>query len=236
VITGEILWNVLLILICYLYVLTTILVSTKVSSSTRISRRVSRKFLHIMIGNLLFIIPFFTSNMYPVLVAAPFVLITFLATPYSHLENVSTKMRGLTILSEEGHQLGLVFYAISYTFLALLFASKTYVMAAGILPMAYGDALASVIGEKYGERKYRIFSDKSLEGSIAMFIASFFSMIISFVLFSIVFGFSLFDKVSSVFVVAMVVTFVENFSPRGVDNLTVPASGSLTFYLLSGGI
>jgi hypothetical protein len=45
-------------------------------------------------------------------------------------------VKGLSEISEEGHPLGLVFYATSHTVLALFFASKPYVIAAGILPMA----------------------------------------------------------------------------------------------------
>jgi len=99
-----------------------------------VSHKVSRKFLHAMIGNLPFIIPFFTSNVYPVLVAAPFILVTLFASPYSPSKSISRRLKGLADITEEGHHLGLVFYAISYTFLALFFASKPYVVAAGILP------------------------------------------------------------------------------------------------------
>ncbi len=92
-------------------------------------------------------------------------------------------MKGLTDITEGGHQLGLVFYAVSYTLLALFFSVKPYVIAAGVLPMAYGDASAALIGEKYGKRHYRIFAKKSLEGSIAMFLASVTGLAVSLLFF-----------------------------------------------------
>ncbi|MDI6905401.1 MAG: hypothetical protein QMD13_07975 [Candidatus Bathyarchaeia archaeon] len=55
----------------------------------------------------------------------------------------------------------------------MFFASKPCVVAAGILPMAYGDSAASMVGERYGRRKYEFVADKSLEGSAALFFASF---------------------------------------------------------------
>jgi dolichol kinase len=193
-----------------------------------------------MIGNLPFIIPFFTYNSFPlnfpVLVAAPFILLTFLASPYSPFENLGKKMKGLADITEEGHRLGLVFYAVSYTFLALFFASKPYVIAAGILPMAYGDACASMVGEKYGKKKYKFFTDKSLEGSAAMFVASFLSFTASLVFFSWLYSFSIFEELFSALMVAIVATFVEGFSPMEFDNLTVPALSVLTFLLLGGGV
>jgi dolichol kinase len=182
-----------------------------------------------------FVISFFTIKIFPALVAAPFILVTFLASPYSPVKNMSRKLQDLTVITEEGHRLGLVFYAISYTVLALLFASRPYLIAAGILPMAYGDAFASIIGEKYGRRKYRILANKSFEGSMAMFIGSFFSFTISLTFFSILYSFSFLDKILASLAVAAVATIVEGVSPMGFDNLTVPVLCALTFLLLIGG-
>jgi dolichol kinase len=187
-----------------------------------------------MIGNLPFIIPFFTLNVFPVLVAAPFIVVTFLASPYSPSKAVSKNLKGLADITEEGHHLGLVFYAVSYTLLALFFASKPYIIAAGILPMAYGDSAASLVGEKYGKRRYRIFADKSLEGSVAMFLASL-SFTISLLFFSTLYSFSVLDEILPSVAAVAVATLVESFTPLGFDNLTVPFSSVLTFLLLTGG-
>lgn len=95
------------------------------------------------------------------------------------IQLTSDKIRGLVDITEEGHHLGLVFYAISYTFSAFFFFLKPYIVSAGIMPMAYGDAFASIFGEKYGKRKYQLLASKSVAGSFAMFIFSFFSFAIS---------------------------------------------------------
>jgi phytol kinase len=189
-----------------------------------------------MIGNLPFIIPFFTANIYPVIVAAPFILITFFASPYSPFKGISKKMRGLADITEEGHHFGLILYAFSYTLLALFFASKPYVIAAGILPMAYGDAAASAVGERYGKRKYRFLADKTLEGSAAMFFASFLSFTLSLAFFSLLYPFSFFSQIFVAAAVAAVATLIEGFSPMGFDNITVPILSALAFLLLNGGV
>jgi dolichol kinase len=188
-----------------------------------------------MIGNLPFIIPFFTMAVFPTFVAAPFIIITFLATPYSPFKSISKKLKGLSELTEEGHQWGLVFYAISYTCLAFLFPQKTHVIAAGILPMAYGDAAASIIGEKYGRHKYKLVAQKSLEGSLAMLLVSLTSLAAGMVFFSWFYDFSYFSKITAVVSAATVATLVEAFSPMGFDNLAVPALSVLTFLLFGGG-
>ena len=193
-----------------------------------------------MIGNLPFIIPFFSYNTFPLnfpfFVAAPFILVTFLASPYSPSKRVYEKMKGLSALSEGGHQLGLVFYAISYTVLAFFFAAQPYVIAAGILPMAYGDASAALIGEKYGKKRYRVFAKKSLEGSIAMFLVSFLSLAGSLVFFSLLYPLPLLGSILAALAVALVAVLAETFSPLGLDNLTVPLLGALTFFVLMGGV
>jgi dolichol kinase len=145
-------------------------------------------------------------------------------------------MKGLSVLAEGGHQLGLVFYAISYTVLAFFFAAQPYVIAAGILPMAYGDASAALIGEKYGKRRYRVFAKKSLEGSIAMFLVSFLSLAGSLVFFSLLYPLPLLGSILAALAVALVAVLAETFSPLGLDNLTVPLLGALTFFVLMGGV
>ena len=230
--SGEASNNVILMFLCYAYVALIIFVAGKLPAVLNVSQKSARKFLHAMIGNLLFVIPFFTSNIYPALVAAPFVLVTLLASPYSP---ISKRMKGLADISEEGHPLGLVFYAISYTLLAFFFASKPYVVAAGILPMAYGDSAASLVGEKFAKRKFSLLAKKSLEGSAAMFFGSFLSLTIGLAFFSVMYSYPAFAMISRGVVVVIVATLVESVSPKGFDNITVPILGALTLWLLVGG-
>jgi phytol kinase len=230
--TGEVLGNLVLTLLCYGYVVLIIVVAGQLPSIRHISQKSARKFLHAMIGNLPFIIPFFTSNIYPVLVAVPFVLVTFLASPYSSLHG---KLSGLASITEEGHPLGLVFYALSYTILAFFFASKPYVIAAGILPMAYGDSAASLIGEKYGKHRYTILAIKSVEGSLAMIAGSFLSLTLGFAYFHEMYSFSFLYVTLCAIPVALVAATVEGMSPKGFDNVAVPLLGASTMWLLMGG-
>lgn len=138
-------------------------------------------------------------------------------------------------MTEEGHHLGLVFYAVSYTFLAIFFSSKPYVIAAGILPMAYGDSVAAIIGEKYGRRRYKLVSDKSVEGSAAMFFTSFVGFTLGLLYFSVLYSFLFSESIVGAFAVATAATLVESVSPMGFDNLTVPAVSVVAFLLFTGG-
>ena len=229
--------NLALLGCCYGYILIVILATGRIGRS--LSRNSSRKFLNIMIGNLPFLIPFFSYNKFPLnfpfFVAAPFILVTFLVSPYSPTKSLSQKIPELTEVTEGGHQLGLVFYAISYTVLALFFSAKPYVIAAGILPMAYGDAAASLIGEKFGRRHFKIFAKKSIEGSFAMFAISFASFSASLLFFSAFYSFSVFSSIVAALTVAVAATVAEAVTPRGVDNITVPLISAWLFLFLMGG-
>jgi len=234
----EILVNVCLLCLCYFYVIVIIAVTGKINYC--LPKSVSRKFLHIMIGNLIFIIPFFSFNVFPVnfpfFVAAPFILLTFLVSKASPIKNISNKMSGLSDVTSGGHGFGLVLYAVSFTILALLFSTKPYVIAAGIIPMAFGDAAASLVGQKIGHHQYNLFAKKSLEGSIAMFMVCFLSLLLSLLFFAYLYPLSALNFVVAALGVAAVATTCEALTPKGFDNLTVPLFSVAIFLLLMGGI
>jgi dolichol kinase len=129
-----------------------------------------------------------------------------------------------------------VLYAISYTVLAFFFSAKPYVIIAGILPMAFGDAAASLVGQKMGRHQFNIFSKKSLEGTTAMFTITLVSVMLSLLLFSYLCPFSTFTMLIASLGVATAATGLEALTPKGLDNLTVPLISALVFLLLTGGI
>ena len=222
--------NLLVMIVCYGYIIATIIIS----GILPLPRNISRKFLHAMIGNLPFIMPFFTNPIFPFLVAAPFIIVTFLATPYSPIK-IADKLGKLGDLTEEGHSLGLVMYAVSYAALAYLFGVKPYVVAAGILPMAYGDSSAALLGLYYGKHKYKFIETKSIEGSLGMFLGSFLSISASIAYFGMFYTFNFTNFLIPITIISLLVTVVEAISPKGIDNIAVPAVGAISFILLNGG-
>jgi len=176
---------------------------------------VSRKFLHIMVGNIAFLLPIFASREVMAFVAAaPFILLTFLMSPHTPIKS----LRGKT--SAAGHGMGLVYYAITWTILAYLFFDDMVVIAIGIFAMSFGDGFASIIGIKYGKRKYSILGDqKSYMGSIAMLAFTFIMMIVALLFYEITITINI--SITLLFI-AFVAAVVEGLTPKGLDNLTVP--------------
>ena len=230
------LWaNIPVMIACYGYIVALIVVAGRLRTHPAVPRGVSRKFLHAMIGNLPLVMPYFTESLFPFLVASPFIAVTYLVSPYSPWPGFAERMRGLSDITEEGHGTGLILYAVSYSALALLYGTKPYIVAAGILPMAYGDSVAALVGTTYGRHRFRVFEWKSLEGCLGMFIGSLLSLLTGMVCFSMIYGFSLQAQMVPVLAVSVVVTVAEAASPRGLDNVTVPALGALTFIVMGGG-
>ena len=208
----------------YIYVILLLIFTEKILSKKY--PRTSRKILHIMTGNIAFILPIFqTREMMAFLAAGPFILFTFLMSPHSPIKSV----RGKT--SEAGHGLGLVYYAIAWAVLAYIFFDTKEVIAIGILAMSYGDGLASIIGIKFGKKKYQIFEDvKSYIGSYAMFIFTFIMMIIALLFYG---KLSLnYETLFLLLCIAGISTIAEGVTPRGLDNLSVPFVAAILYFLL----
>jgi phytol kinase len=191
----------------------------------------SRKVLHIMVGNIAFLLPIFvTREMMVFVAAAPFIILTFLMSPYTPLKSI----RGRT--SSAGHSMGLVYYAITWTVLAYLFFDQMIIIAIGIFAMSYGDGFASLIGIKFGKQKYNIVGDeKSYIGTFSMFLFTFITMIIGIIYYQYVqtINFS-FTPVSIGFLAlfAAVGAIIEGFTPKGLDNLTVPFSIAVMYWFV----
>jgi len=234
----EILMNLGLLCLSYIYIVAVILVTGKISR--RLPKNFSRKFLHIMIGNFIFVIPLFTYRTFPLdfpfFVAAPFILLTFLVSPASPLKGLTNRMSGLADVTAGGHNYGLVLYAVSYTILALFFSPQPYLLAAGIIPLAYGDAAASLVGQKFGRHTYSIFGKKSIEGSIAMFIVCFVGLSASFLFFSYFYPLPAVRFVLSALGISVLAAALEAITPKGLDNLVVPLCSAVVFMLLLGGV
>ena len=236
--TAELATNLAMLTICYAYIIAIIVATGKING--RLPSTLSRKFLHIMIGNVCFFIPFFSYTIlpldFPFFVAAPFILLTFLVSPSSPIKGFNQKMSGLSEVTSGGHKFGLVFYAFSFTVLAVFFSSKPYIIAAGILPMAYGDAVASLVGLKMGRHIFNVVAKKSLEGSLAMFAACFVSLTLASMFFSALYPLSLLNLIVASLGVSAVAVVFEALTPKGLDNLTVPLVSALVFLILIGGI
>jgi len=208
------------VLIVYFYVALLLVISEKIMKKYPFY---GRKFLHIMTGNIAFLLPIFqTKEIMAFLAAGPFILLTYLMSPKSPIKSIKGKT------SATGHGMGLVYYSISWTILAYVFFENKIVISIGILAMSYGDGFASLIGSKFGKIKFKISGNyKSLLGSFSMLIFSYITFIIAILFYD-------FSINSNVLIFLMIIAssgmIIELFTPKGFDNLSVPFITSILFY------
>lgn len=113
---------------------------------------------------------------------------------------------------------GLVIYAVMFT-LITFFWWMTCIGAAAIFTLAFADGSAGFVGKRFGKHKFKSFGgrEKSIEGSIAFFIASILSLLFACFLYS--------DAIPHVMLIVLygiITSAAEALSPPHFDNLFVP--------------
>lgn len=183
-----------------------------------------RKVVHIGTGNVILIawwlhIPAFVSITASILAA----IVTLLSYRFPIFPGINSVGR---------KSLGTFFYAISIGVLVAWFwpSQQPQYAVLGILVMTWGDGLAALIGQRFGQHKYQIWGgQKSWEGSFTMALVSY--IITSLILLNV--QGNIWQTWVVSLAVALVATCLEAFSLYGIDNLTVPlGSAALSFFLI----
>lgn len=141
---------------------------------------------------------------------------------------------------KEGATRGTVYFAFSCTLLLAMFHTGwdfgfprgiAYIAMAGIMAMTWGDAFSAIIGKRFGKHSYTIVgrSKRTLEGSLAGFVFTFVSVLITLLILSPL-SFSL--ALVGALVAAITGTLLEAVSPGGTDNLTVPIGVAIVLFWL----
>ena len=181
----------------------------------------TRKFVHVGVGMwAIGTVLLFSSWQVAVIPPLSFIVLNYI----SYRRDVFKAME-----SKDKRNLGTVYFPISFALVIALFWAKPEVVVAGLMPMTWGDAMAAVIGQRWGRRRFSVMGgDKSWEGSAAMFVASF----VSVWLVLLASGMAAAPAAGITLVVAAVATVVELATPLGLDNLTVPLLSALLLWLL----
>jgi dolichol kinase len=178
------------------------------------------------------------------LAAAPFIPLLLLFSRYGDQKDVPAKglaagLKGsiLTTASHDGHKLGLVYYAISWTILAFFAFHDLVIASVAIVCMAYGDGMGGLIGKTYGKRK--IHGNKTLEGTTAVFICATLAIFLILNFYNLLFTADLYGTRSISLPLTLMlalglgayVSVVELYTPGEYDNLVIPLTTALIFAL-----
>ncbi|MBD6617136.1 phosphatidate cytidylyltransferase [Komarekiella sp. 'clone 1'] len=145
------------------------------------------------------------------------------------------RYRVVGAMDTEDSSPGTVYFAVSVTLLfGLLWRpdgpiDSAPIAVAGIMAMTWGDALAALIGRRFGQHKYQVGNSvRSWEGSAAMFVASTAAIFLVLLLLPgsslspLAMPLGLGQAILVALVSATFATLAEAVSPHGTDNLSVP--------------
>jgi phytol kinase len=189
----------------------------------RLSQGFTRKFIHVAVGMISVPTVLWFGNLrWAIIPPLAFVVINYLDYRFGLIQ---------AMMSSDRSNLGTVYFPLSFTAILVVFwgnssAPTTHpnLIVAALMPLTWGDALAALVGERYGRHRYTIFSQtRSIEGSIIMFVVS-----------ALATWLALGAPLSAILVASVTslgATLAEAISPWGIDNLTVPAVSALILAL-----
>jgi phytol kinase len=200
------------LIVSFAFVFLMIFLATLIQKLFKLSNDFSRKIIHIAVGNWIFIALYYFEDWYIAIIGpVAFILINLL----------SYKFTIFKAMELEEKNPGTIYYPISLAICTLLTYSQKPLLILpylGIMAMTWGDGIAAVIGKKFPVKQIK--PRKSIGGSASFFI---FTLLAS-TLYLLVETTNL--SISTIILYALATAFIgvliELFSPKNLDNLTVP--------------
>lgn len=179
----------------------------------------TRKFIHIAVGMWAYgTVLLFERRTFAIVPPLAFVAINALSYWRGTFKAMETGEKG---------QLGTIYFPISFAALIWLLWDRPHLLVASLMPMTWGDALAAVVGQRIGQRRYTVAgSTRSLEGSVVLFLISWAATLAPLLLLAPG-GLDPVTAVGAAAATALGAVVIEALSPWGIDNLTVPAVSAL---------
>ena len=198
----------------------------------------SRKIIHIGTGPIfvlcwLFFNPApgarFLAAIIPLMITVQFALIGFgVIKDQASVDSMSRSGDPKEILR------GPLYYGIVFVILTLVFWKDSPVGIIALMMLCGGDGMADLIGKRYGKVKLPWSPEKSVAGTMAVFVAGFLLSLFVFGIYSLLDGgFQPFGQhIMPVFVISLVASLVESLPFHDIDNITVPGVSVLLGLLL----
>jgi phytol kinase len=204
--------NIIGLILSFAFVFFMIFIATLIQKLFKLSNDFSRKIIHIAVGNWIFIALYYFEDWYIAIIGPmAFILINFL----------SYKFTIFKAMELEEKNPGTIYYPISLAVCTVLTYSQKPLLILpylGIMAMTWGDGMAAVIGKKLPIKQIR--PRKSIGGSASFFI---FTMVASIIYLLVeTTNFSTGTIILYAPATAFIGVLIELFSPKNLDNLTVP--------------
>jgi len=190
-----------------------------------------RKLSHMILHAVLAFFPYFINNLFDLIITLSITMALLLVLSLiPQIQFVPKIIEKCTREGDKNMQLvmNITLTSIAVLIVYVLFLDKPYVFTAAFLSVSLGDGLGEMIGRPYGKIKYHIFEERSLEGSIAVFVGTAISIFVALAVNKLI----AVDIWWKIIVIALIGTIVEACNYRFIDNVTLPAIIALMMYLL----
>ncbi|NTU57322.1 MAG: phosphatidate cytidylyltransferase [Chlorobiaceae bacterium] len=212
--------NALVTLLTFVYVFSVPPLMDYLVTNHGLARDISRKITHICAGSTIVFLPLYHdgdwSHLLNITVFAVWTLLLIQKGLFAAEDDQAVKT-----MTRTGDKRELLKGTLYFVVVAMICGTLYYKQFAGVLAMAvlgWGDGLAPIVGTRLGKMKYKVLSDKSVEGSLAFLIGSLFAGLF-FVRLIVP---EAYDPIK-ILIIAVAATIVEGVSPREVDNILIPA-------------
>jgi dolichol kinase len=211
--------NLLAALLTIVYVFSFVALMEVCVTRFGLARDLSRKITHIGAGMIIAFLPLFDDTHWSkYLNVSIFVIWIFLLVQKGLFADVNDE--AVKTMTRTGDRRELLKGPLYFVIVATICGTLFYKTFEGVLAMAvlgWGDGMAPVIGSRYGKIKYKILSQKSLEGSLTMFASAFIGslLLIQFIL-------PQEYNFNRILILSAIATVAEGISPKELDNFTIP--------------
>jgi len=118
---------------------------------------------------------------------------------------------------------GPLYYGIVFVVITILYWTETPIGITALMIMCGGDGLADIIGRRYGQTKLPWNRQKSLEGSLSVFLGG---TILTGLILLIFIGKGIFvgpaeDYLFPILIISLAATLVESLPLKDIDNITI---------------
>jgi dolichol kinase len=213
--------NALVMLLTFAYVFSVPPLMDWLVTNHGLPRDISRKITHICAGSVIIFLPLFRegdwSHYLNITVFAVWTVLLIQKGLFAADDDQAVKT-----MTRTGDKRELLKGTLYFVIVAMICGTLYYKQFAGVLAMAvlgWGDGLAPIVGTRMGKMKYKVLSDKSVEGSLAFLVGS--------LLASLFFVWLIVPAAYDPVKIAMIVvaaTIIEGISPKEVDNILIPVA------------
>ena len=180
----------------------------------------TRKVIHIGVGMMSWFLPVLFDTRWPFVVAALFfALLNLLDWRFGFFSAMA---------STDRNNLGTVYFPLAAAAVVIIFWERPPLMVAALMPLTWGDGIASVIGRSFGRHSYTVFGHRrTLQGSAGFFLAG---MFFTWLALWVVPGPPAIGPVVSLAPAVAIMsstTLIEAVSIWGLDNITITAAAIL---------